>query len=104
MIKKEVIKRVSLQELIVATGGYGVSQVQVCKDNPVLDKTLRESSLREHDISLLAIEREGITIPNPSADTKILLDDKLMCFGKLENIRRELCPEQEAQQQAGGRA
>ena len=90
MVKKELVKRVSFEELVVATGGYGVSQIETCKDSPILNKTLLESNLRQHDITVLAIERKGITIPNPPADTKILLDDKLMCFGKLENIRREL--------------
>lgn len=80
MVKKELIKRVSFEELAVATGGYGVSQIEVCKDSPILDKTLLESNLRQHDITVLAIERKGITIPNPPD----------MCFGKLENIRREL--------------
>jgi K+/H+ antiporter YhaU regulatory subunit KhtT len=47
--------------------------------------------LRILDISVLAIEREGEAIPNPLAETKTLLDDKLICFGKLENIRKELC-------------
>ncbi len=42
-------------------------------------------------ISIYAIAREDLTIPNPNADTKIALGDKLICFGKLENIRNKLC-------------
>jgi len=91
IVKREIVKPVSFQELLVATGGYGVSSIEVCKDSPVLDKTILESDLRKHDITVLALEREGQTIPNPSAETKILLGDKLVCFGKLENIRTELC-------------
>ncbi len=74
----------------MATGGYGVSSVEIRKDSPVLGKTILESDLRQHDITILAVEREGQTIPNPAAETKILLGDKLVCFGKLENIRKEL--------------
>ncbi len=91
VLKKEIVKSVSFEELIVATGGYGVSQIEVCKDSPALDKTLREANLRKYDITILAIERKGDTIPNPPADTKIQLKDNLVCFGKLENIRKELC-------------
>jgi len=40
---------------------------------------------------VMAIEREGITIPNPPAKTKILFGDRLMCFGKLGNIRKSVC-------------
>ena len=57
----------------------------------IVDKNLLESNLRKYDISVLVIEREGESIPNPPADTKILLGDKLTCFGKSENMREELC-------------
>ena len=91
IVKKEIIKPVSFEELTVATGGYGVSKIDVCSDSPILNKTLSESELRRHDITVLAIESKRKTIPNPSADTKILLGNKLVCFGKLENIRKHLC-------------
>jgi hypothetical protein len=90
IVKKQIIKPVSFEELIVATGGYGVSSIEVCKDNPVLNKTLVESNLKEFDILVLAVERNEGIIPNPSADTKILLGDRLICFGKLGNIRNKL--------------
>jgi hypothetical protein len=91
IIKKEIMKRISFEELLVATGGYGVSQVEVGKGSPIEDKTLSESDLREHDITVLALIREGETIPNPHANTKIEFGDNLICFGKLENIRKQVC-------------
>ncbi|MFB0562684.1 MAG: cation:proton antiporter regulatory subunit, partial [Candidatus Lokiarchaeia archaeon] len=92
IVKKEIVKPVTFEELLVATGGYGVSSIEACKGSPVLDKTLLDSGLRQQDILVLAVERKGETIPNPPADTKIILGDKLVCFGKLENMRKELCP------------
>jgi len=91
IINKGIIKRISFEELVISTGGYGVSSINICKNNPVVGKVLRDSNLREWDITVLAIERNRETIPNPSADTKILLDDILICFGKLGNIRGRLC-------------
>ena len=91
VIKNEIIKRVSFEELVVATGGYGISQIEVCQDSPVLDKTLMNSELRDADITVLAIQRQGNIIPNPPARTKISKGDKLICFGKLENIRQKIC-------------
>jgi K+/H+ antiporter YhaU regulatory subunit KhtT len=91
IVKKDIIKRVTFEELAVSTGGYGISQVEVCKDSSILGKSLFDSDLRRYDITILAIEREGVTIPNPSANTKLLLGDRLICFGKLENIRKQLC-------------
>jgi len=89
--KKQLIKPVSFNELVIATGGYGVSQIAVCKNSPLLNKTLIESDLRRHDIMVLAIERDREMIPNPDAKTMIRLGDSLICFGKLENIRHNIC-------------
>jgi len=91
IVKKEIIKTVSFEELMVTTGGYGVSKIETCKDSPVLNKTLLESGLRSQDITVLAVIRAGETMPNPSAKTKIALGDELVCFGRLENIRNTIC-------------
>jgi len=91
IIRREIFKPVSFEELLLATGGYGVSRVAVCAGSPVLDKMILKSELREHDITILAIVRDGETIPNPEASKKILLGDELICFGKLENIRNKIC-------------
>lgn len=90
IIKRKIVKPVSFEELFVATGGYGVSSIEICKDSPILNKAIIEANLRKQDITILAIEREGRTIPNPAANTKILLGDQLTCFGKLDNIRNSL--------------
>lgn len=92
IVKRDIIKSVSFEELAIATGGYGVSKVAVSAGSPILEKTLLRSELRKHDINVLAIVRREETIPNPSANMKILAGDELVCFGKLENIRKQLCP------------
>jgi hypothetical protein len=91
MIKRESISRVTIEELVVATGGYGVSSIEVRNNSPMVDKSLIDSGLRQHDIIVLAIERKDEMIPNPPASMKILLGDRVVCFGKLENIRSEFC-------------
>lgn len=91
IIKNDIIKRVSFEELVVATGGYGVSQIDICGKSPILGKTLRNSDLRTSDITVLAIEREGRITPNPPADTKIFFGDKLICFGKTGNVKKKIC-------------
>jgi len=89
IIKKEIIKSVSCEELAVATGGYGVSRIKIREDNPILGKALSESELRRDDITVLAIVRADKTIPNPVAETKIISGDELICFGKLGIIRKK---------------
>jgi len=90
-VKKDIIKQVSFEELTLATGGYGITQIEICKDSPILDKKIVETELRKHDITILTVEREGKTIPNPQADTVIQMGDSITCFGRLDHIRRELC-------------
>lgn len=90
IVKREIIKTVSFEELMVATAGYGVSKIEICKDSPILNKTLSESGLRSRDITVLAVIRGGETMPNPSANTKIALGDELICFGRLDNIRNTI--------------
>lgn len=92
IIKKSIVQSVSFEELTVSTGGYGISRVDVCERSPVLNKTLSESNLRKFDITILVIERGKEIISNPRANKKILLNDKLICFGKLENIRNSVYP------------
>jgi hypothetical protein len=87
IIQRDIFQRVTVEELLLATGGYGVCRVAVQAGSPVIDKTLAESGLRSYDITVLAIVRDGQTVPNPPANMKILRSDELICFGKLGNIR-----------------
>ena len=91
VIRREMFTTASFEELLLATGGYGVSKIDISAGSPVLDMTLSESQLRRHDVTVLAITRAERTMPNPRADTKILLGDQLICFGKLQNIRDRTC-------------
>lgn len=88
ILRREIIKKVSFEELLFLTGGYGVSRIDVDKDSPLIDKSLAESDLRKKDIIVLAIVRGDSTVPNPGANTKIRLGDELISFGNLENIKK----------------
>ncbi|MCJ7693105.1 MAG: hypothetical protein MUO22_06780 [Sedimentisphaerales bacterium] len=90
ILKKEFFKPVSFEELLLLTGGYGITRLEVLGGNPLIDKTLAGSELRKKDITILAILRGDNTIPNPSADTKVQKSDELVLFGKLENIRGQM--------------
>jgi hypothetical protein len=88
ILRREIIKKVSFEELLFLTGGYGVSRIDVDKNSPLIDKSLAESDLRKKDITVLAIVRGDSTIANPAANTKIRLGDELISFGNLENIKK----------------
>ena len=85
------MRPVSFEELALLNGGYGVSSVDVDeKEMKIIDNTISKSGLKKHGILILAIERDSQMNPNPSADTKILFGDKLICFGKLGKMREKL--------------
>ncbi|MFI4911086.1 MAG: cation:proton antiporter regulatory subunit [Sedimentisphaeraceae bacterium JB056] len=86
-IHRNFFTSVTIEELVVITGGYGVARIEVDNKSQVINKTLAESHLRENDITVLAISRGEETISNPPASTKILEGDELISFGNLENLR-----------------
>lgn len=97
MIKKEIISRVTFEELVVSTGGYGVSSIEIRSDSPVVNRSLIDAGLRQRDVTVLAIERKGEMIPNPPADMRIIRGDRVVCFGKLGNIRKEFSVDEDEQ-------
>lgn len=95
LIKRRAIKKVSFEELAVATQGYGVTSIEVRAKSPLAHKTIKEAKLRGRGVNILAIEKKNEVHPNPSPEIKIEPGDSIICFGKLEMIRKELVEIQE---------
>ena len=74
------------QRLTVSTG-YGVAEIAVQAASDLGGKTLGESGLRERDISALTMQRGTSVIPNPHSRHVLEAGDRLLCFGKLEEMR-----------------
>jgi len=74
------------QRLTVSTG-YGVAELLVREKADILGKAIGESGLRERDISVLTLTRGTTVIPNPKSSRVLEADDRLLCFGKLEEMR-----------------
>jgi len=90
LIKRKAVRPVSFEELAVATQGYGVTSIEIGRSSPLAHHTIEEVRLRGKDISILAIEKPEGVLPNPSSETKVDPGDRLICFGKLDVIRREM--------------
>lgn len=74
------------QRLTVSTG-YGVAEIVVHAASELVGKSLKESGLRERDISALTLQRGTLVIPNPNGRHVLEAEDRLLCFGKLEEMR-----------------
>jgi len=90
LLKRRMVQPVNYEELLVSTGGYGISKVEVLAANPYAGQELRGTKLRQRDITVLAIERGQELIPNPGAEATIAVGDRLICFGRLGRIKDEL--------------
>ncbi|WP_300267706.1 RimK family alpha-L-glutamate ligase [Microbacterium sp.] len=74
------------QRLTVSTG-YGVAELLVHNAAELVGTTLGDSGLWERDITVLTLHRGVSVIPNPRKHVVLEEDDRLLCFGKLEEMR-----------------
>jgi len=85
------------QRLSVSTG-YGVAELAVHGEADIVGKSITDSGLREKDITVLTLHRGAHVIPNPRASTVLEAEDRLLCFGKLEEMR-SMIPERRKRRQ-----
>ncbi|QKJ19822.1 30S ribosomal protein S6--L-glutamate ligase [Microbacterium hominis] len=74
------------QRLTVSTG-YGVAELVVHGAADLVGTRLGESGLWERDITVLTLHRGTNVIPNPRKGVVLEAEDRLLCFGKLEEMR-----------------
>lgn len=74
------------QRLTVSTG-YGVAELQIREGAELLGKSIETSGLRESDIAVLTLTKGTAVIPNPKATRVLEVGDRLLCFGKLDEMR-----------------
>jgi ribosomal protein S6--L-glutamate ligase len=85
------------QRLSVSTG-YGVAELAVHGEADIVGKSITDSGLREKDITVLTLHRGAHVLPNPRASTVLEAEDRLLCFGKLEEMR-SMIPERRKRRQ-----
>lgn len=74
------------QRLTVSTG-YGVAELLIRDESDYVGQTIEESGLREQDITVLSLHRGTQVIPNPRTTRVLEGEDRLLCFGNLEQMR-----------------
>jgi K+/H+ antiporter YhaU regulatory subunit KhtT len=64
---------------------------QIPQGSLLLGKTLREIKLRRNTgVTVLGIQKEGLSISNPGADTNLEEGDTLVLFGWTDQLERAL--------------
>jgi len=74
------------QRLSVSTG-YGVAELLVHGNAELVGTRLGDSGLWERDITVLTLHRGSTVIPNPKKGVVLETGDRLLCFGKLDEMR-----------------
>ena len=77
-----------IQELLHQADGYGVAIVLIGPDSDVVGKYLSDSGFKDIDTMVLSIERDEEIIPVPKASVMIQSGDRLICYGKLKNLKQ----------------
>jgi Trk K+ transport system NAD-binding subunit len=84
----KIVKYGLIEEIIHQPEGYGVASVIIAKGSRIAQHTLEDLGLKDNNIIVLSIEREGSIIPQPVSETQINEDDRLICFVKFDLIRQ----------------
>jgi len=80
-------EKVQVEELLQQSDGYGIASILVGRRSKVAGSTLSKSGFKEKDLMILSVERDEEVIPVPKAQTKIRVGDRLICYGKLQNLK-----------------
>lgn len=76
-----------LRQRLTVSKGYGVAEMPIPKTSELVGETLEGCGLREKDVVVLSLHREGKVIANPKPEREIQVGDRLLCFGKLESMK-----------------
>ena len=79
---------IDIRQRLTVSKGYGVSEIYVPEGSNFVGNTITETGLREQDINVLTLYRGAKVVPNPKNERVLEGGDKLLCFGKLESMRR----------------
>ena len=68
------------------TGDYSLVQIMVGDQANIIGSSLKDTDFIKQDVNVLAIEREGISLPQPALKEQLQAGDRLICYGKSHSI------------------
>jgi ribosomal protein S6--L-glutamate ligase len=83
-----------LRQRLTLSKGHGVAEIPVPKKSSLIGKTIGELCFEEKDILVLTLHRHHKVIPYPKPSRELEEGDRLVCFGKLEEMRSFIPPKQ----------
>ncbi len=89
-IKKNFISRTYVQDLVISSGGFGIINIEVTKHSELYHMNLSDVVKKHPEMKVLAIERGRNIITNLTDETRILLGDNIISYGKIDEIKKAL--------------
>lgn len=92
LLEKQLAKRPSLrkrtvEEIMHLDDHFTIAEVELANPRvPFIDKSLKETRLRDRGILVLSIRRKGNVIHAPRGVNDLRLEDKLLVYGRSEDI------------------
>jgi ribosomal protein S6--L-glutamate ligase len=76
-----------LRQRLTLKSGYGVVEFAVQPGSTLAGKSLATLCLRDQDVQVLSISREGAVLPNPRGSDLLEAGDTVLCFGSYATLR-----------------
>ena len=104
LVESSTFTRRPVEEIMRLAEGYGIAEVNLRDDCEEVGKSLNDSTFRAKDILIIAIERGSKVIPAPGAQDRIFDGDTLICYGKMDNIKKIGTSSKKDKEKADGEA
>lgn len=78
---------IDLRQRLTVSKGYGVADIYIPEGSELIGKPISESGLKDRDLTVLNLHRGTTVISNPKGSRIIEAGDKLLCYGRLDNMR-----------------
>ncbi len=87
LARSPVFVKKPMEETLRLAKGYGVAEISLKKGFPYIGLTLDKTGFKKRGIIILAIERGREIIHTPKGGDRLCVDDTLICYGKLSEIK-----------------
>ena len=78
---------IDLRQRLTVSKGYGVADIVIPEGSQFVGKSIEQSGLRDREIAILNLHRGTSVISNPKSSRLLEAGDRLLCYGKLEEMR-----------------
>ncbi|MEL7157653.1 MAG: RimK family alpha-L-glutamate ligase [Actinomycetota bacterium] len=76
-----------VRQRLTVSANYGVAELVINEGADLLETGATVGSLRDLDITVLTLHRGATVVPAPREHRELEVDDRLLCFGRLEAMR-----------------